>query len=73
MIHCWSSQTNELIKYLLITNPGYANSKPRGGLMVRSIERVTGTPRDSVVNSKLSPSNDCKRLGHLNSIHWKLP
>ena len=37
--------------------------------MVRSIERVPGTPRESVVNSKLSPSNDCKGLGHLNSIH----
>ena len=27
--------------------------------MVSSIKRVAGTPRDSVVNIKLSPLNDC--------------
>ena len=39
---------------------------------VRSIKRVAGTPRDSVLNNKLSPRNYCTGLRDLNSIHQKL-
>ena len=46
---------NESIKWLPITNPGFTHLKPLGVFMVRLIKRVPGTPRDSVVNSKLSP------------------
>ena len=34
--------------------------------MVRSIKRVPETPGDLVVNSKVSPGNDCTELRHLN-------
>ena len=43
------------IKWLPITNPGFTDLKPLCVFMVMSIKRVAGTPRDSVVNSKLSP------------------
>ena len=39
--------SNELIKCLPITNPGFAYSKPLGDFMVRSIKRVPGIPGDS--------------------------
>ena len=66
-------RSNEIIKCLPITPPGFAGSKPLGGFMVRSIKRVPGTPRDLVLKSKLSPWNGCTGMRHLNSIHWKLP
>ena len=47
--------SNELIKYLPITNPGFADSKPPAGFMVRSFKRVPGTPMDLDVNIKLPP------------------
>ena len=43
------------MNFLSITNPGFASSKPLGGFMVRSVKRVPGTARDSVINSKLPP------------------
>ena len=39
--------SNELIKCLPITNAGFADSKPLGDFMVRSIERILGIPGDS--------------------------
>ena len=48
-------RSNEIIKFLPISNPGFPGSKPLGGFMVRSIKRVPGNSRDVVVNSKLSP------------------
>ena len=54
----WKS--NESIKWLPITNQGFPDLKTVGVFMVRLIKRVPGTPRDSVVNSKLSPWNDRK-------------
>ena len=66
-------RSNEVIKYLSITNPEFAGSKSPGGFMVRSIKRVSETPRGLVVNTKLSLWNDCTGLRHLNSIYWKLP
>ena len=47
-------KSNEIIWYLPITNPGFAGSKPPGGFIIRSIKRVPRTPREVVVNSKLS-------------------
>ena len=41
-------------KCLSITNPGFTDLKLLGGFMVSSIKRVSGTPKDSEVNSKLS-------------------
>ena len=41
--------SNELIKCLPITNPGFPDSKPPGDFMVRSIKRVPGIPGDSVL------------------------
>ena len=35
--------------------------------MVRSIKRVPGTPRDLVIDSKLSPWNDCTRVAVVSS------
>ena len=59
----WKSK--ESIKWLPITNPGFTDLKPLGVFMVSLIKRVPGTPRDSVVNSKLSPWNDCTRVAML--------
>ena len=53
-------------KWLPITNLGFIHLKPLDAFMVRLI--VPGTPRDSVVNSKLSPWNDPTGLGDLNWI-----
>ena len=47
--------SNEIIKFLPITNLWFAGSKPLGGFMVRSIKRVPEIARDLEVNSKLSP------------------
>ena len=41
-----------MIKCLPITNPEFADSKPSGGFMIRSIKRVPATPRDLMVNSQ---------------------
>ena len=40
--------------------------KALGVFMFRLIKRVTGTPSDSVVNSKLCLWNDCTGLSDLN-------
>ena len=66
----WKS--NESIKLLPITNPGFTDLKPLGVFIVRLIKRVPGTPRDSVGNGTLSPWNDCTGLSDLNWIHRKL-
>ena len=66
----WKSK--ESIKWLPITNPGFTDLKPLEVFMVRLIKKVPGTPRDSVVNSKLSPWNECTGLSDLNWIHRKL-
>ena len=68
----WKS--NEIIKFLPITNPVFAGSKSQGDFMVGLIKRVLGTPRDLVVNSEqLSPWNDSTGLKDLNWIFWKEP
>ena len=41
----WKS--NEIIKCLPITSPGFAGSKQPGGFMFRSIKKVPGTTRGS--------------------------
>ena len=46
--------SNELIKRLLITNPGFADSKLLEDFMVRSTKRRPGIPRNSLHNIKLS-------------------
>ena len=62
---------NESIKLLPITSPGFTDLRPLGVFMVRLIKRVAGTSRDLVVNSKLSPWNECTGLSGLNWIHRK--
>ena len=57
-------KSNEIIWYLPITNPGFAGSKPPGGFIIRSIKRVPRTPREVVVNSKLSSWNVSTGLRH---------
>ena len=47
--------SNGLIKPLSITNPGFADSKPLENLMLGSIKRVPGIPKNSLLNIKLSP------------------
>ena len=47
--------SNGLIKPLPITNPGFADSKPLESFMVRSIKRVPGIPKNSLLNIKLPP------------------
>ena len=42
-------------KWLPITNLGFIHLKPLDAFTVRLTKIVPGTPRDSVVNSKLSP------------------
>ena len=61
--------SNELIKCLPITNPGFAYSKPLGDFMVRSIKRVPAIPGDScfILNCLLEMT--VQGLTHLNSIH----
>ena len=66
----WKSK--ESIKWLPITNPGFTGLKPLGVFMARLIKRVPDTLRASVVNSELSPWNDCTRLIDMNWIHRKL-
>ena len=47
-------RSEEIIKCLPITNPGFDGSKPLGSFMVRCIKRVPGTVRDLVFHIKLS-------------------
>ena len=43
-------RSNEIIKCLPITKPGFASSKLQGGFIVRSIKRVPLIPKGLVVN-----------------------
>lgn len=43
-------RSNEIIKCLPITKPGFASSKLQGGFIVRSIKRVPQIPKGLVVN-----------------------
>ena len=68
---CYNEKVMNQFKCLSITNPGFTDLKPLGGFMVSSIKRVSGTPKDSEVNSKLSSWNDFTVFRDLNWIHWK--
>ena len=71
-IALFERRSNEIIKYLTITNPGFAVSKPLGGLMVRPIKRVPATPRDLVVNRKGFFNHVLRAVSGLSAFFEKL-